>query len=125
MNYNGTNAKGAYRNRRVTLLEGSLIREEVLPSLADIYRDLRQVSSMTDGTLVSSDQSHLLRLARPKQFNSPSGAAQFVAGCSVSGNREWRLIGSDETLGIGSEDSDQSSEGRLTTLGRTCFSVFM
>jgi hypothetical protein len=43
--------------------------------------------------------SDMLKLVRSIRFNSPSGAAQFVAGCSVSGNREWRVAGSGVTLG--------------------------
>lgn len=97
MNYNGASAKALYHDKRVTLLEGSIVREETLPSLADNYRELRK-RSKADGTLVSTERPDLLRLTRSMAFSSPSGAAQFVAGCSVSGNRDW-LTDSGQTLG--------------------------
>lgn len=88
MKYNSAIARAVYRNGEVLLLEGSTVREEDLPSLAPPYCRLRG-ELRADGSLASSDRAGVLRLGRTLRFNSPSGAAQFVAGCSVSGNRDW------------------------------------
>jgi Domain of unknown function (DUF4357) len=100
MRYNGVHAKGRYLdlNNSITLLEGSTIRRESHESLSDTLRDLR-LQCQRNGRLVNTDDSEFLRVTKPIEFGSPSAAAQFVAGCSVSGNREWLLQSTQVPLG--------------------------
>lgn len=98
MAYNGTNAKALYNRGSVILLELSTICRPAQESLLEKYRSMRDECE-SDGRLVPNGESHFLKVTRPIQFHSPSGAAQFVAGCSVSGNREWRVDGTKQTLG--------------------------
>ncbi len=62
-----------------------------------MHRDRRK-ELLADAGLVRIDDG-LLRLTQDLKFDSPSGAAQFVAGCSVSGNRDWRIEGTGLPLG--------------------------
>jgi DNA primase len=96
--YNNARAQATYLHGRVTLLQGSTIRKRTYESLSDSSRALR-VQLQKDGTLKSADDPNLLLLTRDVAFESPSGAAQFVAGCSVSGNRDWLVDATQEPLG--------------------------
>lgn len=98
MTYNRTRAKAMYNRGRVVLLSGSVVMEKEHLSLSDAYsvprNDLRDkavlVPGRSRGTMVCM---------KDIPFRSPSGAAQFVAGCSVSGNREWVLEETGRPLG--------------------------
>jgi hypothetical protein len=85
-------AEAEYRNRKVTLLPGSTIRKEIHDSLADNIRDQRK-DALSKGQIVPSGDGDLYEVKTPIIFGSPSGAAQFVAGCSVNGLREWQIKG--------------------------------
>ncbi len=98
MTYNGARAKALYLGGPVVLLDGSTVRRSVLGSLAEGLRELRAKHEV-DGTLSATEQSDVLRLTRRIRFSSPSAAAQFVAGCSVSGNRDWQVDGRGCSLG--------------------------
>ena len=53
-----------------------------------------------DGSLsADEDSGPTLTVRKNMPFDSQSGAAQFVAGCAVSGNREWRVEDTGKTLG--------------------------
>jgi hypothetical protein len=90
MKYKDAEARGNYRGGSVMLLAGSTVRRPILDSLSDTLREMRKQRER-DGTLVSEDHPDLLRLTNAINFGSPSAAAQFVAGCSVSGNRDWHV----------------------------------
>jgi hypothetical protein len=97
MTHKGAQARGHFHNKRVTLSEGSTVCRATQESLQDAQRENRRCCE-SDGTLIDTDDPDLLKLAKPVSFASPSAAAEFVAGCSVSGNREWRLD-NGKTLG--------------------------
>src|SRR5271165_1922728 len=82
----------------VTLLGGSTVRREFLESLSDPLRELRQRCEK-DGRLVVFGGERLLKLTNSLTFRSPSAAAKFVAGCSVSGNIYWLVEPSRSPLG--------------------------
>jgi len=98
MTYMNSSARAFYNKGRVVVLAGSTIMSDTFPSLPSRYLELRK-TFLEQGKLKSSDVD-TLRLSEDIQFNSQSGAAQFVAGCSVSGNRDWRIKKSGETLGF-------------------------
>ncbi len=98
MNYEGAVAKANYGPRMVTLLEGSTVRREPLESLSDPLRELRQQCEK-DGRLVVVAGGQFLKLTNSLPFRSPSAAAKFVAGCSVSGNIYWLVEPSRSPLG--------------------------
>lgn len=98
MKYNGALAKGIFNNSSVTVLKGSTIRQQILDSLSDKLAEIRR-GYESDGTLVPTEESELLKLSRDIPFKSPSASAQFVAGCSVSGNRDWVLESTQQKLG--------------------------
>ena len=82
----------------VTLLEGSTVRREFLESLSDPLRELR-LKCEKEGRLVALAGERLLKLTKSLTFRSPSAAAKFVAGCSVSGNIYWLVEPSRSPLG--------------------------
>lgn len=98
MSYKNARATAAYDNKSVVIFAGSTIRRPTFDSLSDTLQDLRHQCE-ADGSLTKADDPDLLRLTKNMTFRSPSGAAQFVAGCSVSGNRDWVLKTSQEPLG--------------------------
>lgn len=98
MNYRNSHARAMYNGRRVVVLSGSKIMAETHKSLRDKDRELRE-RLRGEGTLVEDDTKGLLTLKKDVGFNSPSGAACFVAGCSVSGNRDWHIEDTDTPLG--------------------------
>ncbi|MEW8552660.1 MAG: DUF4357 domain-containing protein [Candidatus Thiodiazotropha sp.] len=98
MKYAGAEGRALYTKWRVTLLAGSTVKKNVWESLGESNKELR-AQCEGDGRLVPVDDGELLRLTKDLVFHSPSGAAQFVAGCSVSGNREWKVKTSGQSLG--------------------------
>jgi hypothetical protein len=98
MRYNGVQAKAVYLNKAVTLLEDSTIRRETHDSLSDALREMRRKYE-DNGSVVHANSPEFLKVTKPIRFGSPSAAAQFVAGCSVSGNREWALQTTQLPLG--------------------------
>lgn len=98
MAYNRVQAVALYQGGQVVLLEGSTVRSTMLASLAGRLRELR-TRYEAERVLVPDARSDLLKVARSIRFDSPSAAAQFVAGCSVSGNRDWHVEGDGRPLG--------------------------
>lgn len=99
MDYKNAQAEALYNEGRVIVLSGSTIMVEIHKSLNDKGRNLRQ-DHHRKGTIKEYDEKGLLKLTNDIKFNSPSGAAQFVAGCSVSGNRDWRIKDTGTLLGV-------------------------
>lgn len=97
MLYKRAKARGIYSEGRVVLQAGAVIGQETFPSLPAPLKERRDFL-IGDNSLVN-DTEGLLKLNRDLLFGSPSSAAQFVAGCSVSGNREWMVDGSGLQLG--------------------------
>jgi len=98
MSYGGSHAIAMYNLGWVVLKVGSTIRNQIHDSLSEAYSEMRR-ACLQDGRLELSSDPELLQLTEDIRFNSPSGAAQFVAGCSVSGNREWKLADGGDLLG--------------------------
>jgi hypothetical protein len=117
MSYEGAVAKAKYGPRIVTLLEGSTIRGAALESLSDPLRELRQRCEK-DGRLVVMPGEPLLKLTNSLAFRSPSAAAKFVAGCSVSGNIYWLVEPSRLALGQYLRRASRTS-GRLASSNPT------
>lgn len=97
MKYGKARARALYNRGWLRLLSGSTIVGVTGVSLPPVHRE-RRTELLADGGLVCTDDG-LLRLTQDIKFDSPSGAAQFVAGCSVSGNRDWRIEGTGLPLG--------------------------
>jgi hypothetical protein len=83
-------AEAEYKNGNVKLLAGSTIRKEIHESLPDNIRDKRN-ETLSKQQIVPSEDGDLYEVKAPIIFGSASAAAQFVAGCSVSGPREWQV----------------------------------
>jgi hypothetical protein len=92
MTYGEATAEAEYKNGNVNLLPGSTIRKEMHESLPDHIRDKRN-ETLSKRQIVLSEDGDLYEVKAPIIFGSPSAAAQFVAGCSVSGPREWQVKG--------------------------------
>jgi len=90
MTYGEAYAEAEYLGRKVKLHTNSTIRKQTHESLADNIKEIKQ-RTLTDGDIKDDQNKELYRVVKPIVFNSPSGAAQFVAGCSVSGPREWQV----------------------------------
>jgi Domain of unknown function (DUF4357) len=98
MRYNGVMATGRWHGRSMTVLRDSTVRRQIWDSLSENLTELRRTCEL-DGTLEPTGQPDLLRLTKDLRFPSPSASAQFVAGCSVSGNREWQVDPNGQPLG--------------------------
>jgi len=90
MPYAGAFARAVFREGRIMLEPGSTVKKQLYPSLTRSSRRLR-ADCFKDGRLKDVGDDGLLRLTQSVHFSTPSAAAQFVAGCSVNGNREWKL----------------------------------
>jgi hypothetical protein len=88
MTYNGTRAYARMSPRGCKVLADSTVRRAKHFSLATPWRRLRDQCE-ANGVLTPAQHPDLLVLTKDLVFPSPSAAAQFVAGCSVSGPREW------------------------------------
>ncbi|RKT47040.1 DUF4357 domain-containing protein [Thiocapsa rosea] len=95
--YGDASAKAEYIKGKVRLLPGSTIRKESKGSLNEATRK-RKTNALYTGDLKESSNPELLVVNTPIVFDSPSGAAYFVAGCSVSGPRDWEVVGHNLSL---------------------------
>lgn len=97
MSYGEASAEAEYLGRKVRILPGSTIRKESHESLGDNARR-RKEEAIAKKEIVPSENPKLYEVRVPLTFGSPSGAAYFVAGCSVSGPREWKVKGEGVSL---------------------------
>jgi hypothetical protein len=88
MHYNGTQAFAVVTPSGWRLLKGSTVLRAKHQSLKGGLRERREHCEAS-GTLTPAADPEFLTLTKDLEFRSPSAAAQFVAGCSVSGTREW------------------------------------
>jgi len=100
MTYDGVRAWAAEDGSGIVLLKGSTVKRETWDSL-DKSKTLARLRRETvrDGTLIATSDARVLGLTRELRFRSLSAAACFVAGCSVSGPREWRPVAAWRTDG--------------------------
>ena len=97
MTYAEASAQAECTGRKVTILPGSFVRKQIFESLHENVLQRRQETEKK-GILVSCNNPDLLEVKAAVTFTSPSAAAQFVAGCSVSGPREWQVKGKGISL---------------------------
>jgi len=90
-------AEAEYLGRSVRLLAGSTIRKASHESLGDHILQKKK-NAISKGDIVDSEDPDLYKVIKPITFGSPSAAVQFVAGCSVSGPREWQVKGKGKSL---------------------------
>lgn len=90
MTYGEAYAEAEYLGRKVKLHENSTIRKETHESLGEHIKEIKQ-RAINKGEIIEDRNQKLYKVVKPILFGSPSGAAQFVAGCSVSGPREWQI----------------------------------
>ena len=98
MSYNGGQSSRGLQVWSSASSGDSKVRRPIFDFLSDTLRELRQQKER-DGTLAEDKDPELLRLTKALRFGSPSAAAQFVAGCSVSGNRDWHAAKTNTPLG--------------------------
>ncbi len=97
MTYGDACAEAEYFGKSVRILAGSTMNRISYHSLADHIED-RKRKAVNDGEVSPSSNEELYEIKRPITFNSPSAAACFVAGCSVSGPREWQVKDNGKSL---------------------------
>lgn len=97
MAYGDATAQAEYFDNKVRVLVGSSIRKNSFGSLIDSAKK-RKDEAITKGEIELSRNPELYEVKRPIIFSSPSGAACFVAGCAVSGPKEWKVSGEDISL---------------------------
>jgi len=97
MTYGEAFAEAEYFGKNVRVLAGSTINKVSYQSLADHIED-RKTKAINEGEVALSSNHELYEVKRPITFNSPSAAACFVAGCSVSGPREWQVKDKGKSL---------------------------
>jgi len=90
MEYGDAIARAEYSGKQVRILAGSTIRKQTYESLGDHILEMRN-DAIKNGVLAQGVKQDLFEVKAPITFRSSSGAAQFVAGCSVSGPREWKV----------------------------------
>lgn len=77
------NAKAIYKDGRLTVLEGSKIKEKS----KTVYKRNKQALSYREDKTIVNDE---LVLLKDVTFNSPSTAAQFVVDSSRNGWKDWK-----------------------------------
>lgn len=97
MKINDARARATISDGKITVLSGSTINLQTHPSLAPIALELRK-KLLGNGSLSQNGAKTLLMHINQK-FGSLSAAAQFVAGSSVSGPREWHLEETGQSFG--------------------------
>ncbi|ESQ17049.1 MAG: DUF4357 domain-containing protein [Thiohalocapsa sp. PB-PSB1] len=97
MTYAEASATATCIGRKVTVLPGSFVRKKIFESMHENVQQRRKEAEAS-GILVPCQDSELLEVTEEVPFASPSAAAQFVAGCSVSGPREWQISGKGVSL---------------------------
>jgi hypothetical protein len=90
MTYDGVCAWAVESGADVVVLADSTVKRETYSSLSKSQREFRALSER-NGTLIPMPDPGFLKLTRDVRFPSKSAAAVFVAGCSVSGPREWKF----------------------------------
>jgi len=91
-------ARARYCDGSLWVLRGSIISPVERKSLINKWRNLRQrLRDQNDLSIHHPDDA--LVLGRDIKFKSPSGAACFVVGYSVNGNRSWVVEQSGESFG--------------------------
>ena len=90
MEYEDAIARAEYSEKQVRILAGSTIRKETYESLGDHILEMRN-DAIKNGVLAQGVKQNLFEVKAPITFRSSSAGAQFVAGCSVSGPREWKV----------------------------------
>ena len=97
MAYGDATAQAEYIEKNVRVLVGSSIRKHSFDSLSDNSKE-RKAEAIRNGEIELSQNTGLYVVKVPITFSSPSGAACFVAGCAVSGPKEWKVRGQDISL---------------------------
>jgi hypothetical protein len=90
MTYGGVLAQGAESGSVFVVSADSTVKRATHSSLSKSQRELRALYE-GNGTLIPTADPRFLKLTRDLPFRTTSAAAVFVAGCSVSGPREWKL----------------------------------
>ncbi|MFV8755107.1 GIY-YIG nuclease family protein [Nannocystaceae bacterium ST9] len=88
MSGTGYNAHAVVRGGQLVVLQGSLARKQEAPSLSASSRALR--AELIDAEVLAAIETGL-QFTQDYAFDSPSGAAQAIAGASVNGRITWRL----------------------------------
>ena len=95
--YGAATAKAEYLGHEVRLMPGSTIKRQSHGSLNAATKQ-RKKQALANGEILEATNPELYEVKSPLVFNSPSGAAYFVAGCSVSGPRDWQVVGTNKSL---------------------------
>lgn len=95
--YGAASARAEYLGNEVRLLPGSTIKMQSHDSLNAATIE-RKMEALKKGQITASEIFELYEVKSPMLFNSPSAAAYFVAGCSVSGPRDWQVLGTGKSL---------------------------
>ncbi len=90
MTYGEAIAQAEYVGSSIQILAGSTIRKKSHDSLNDHAKEMKS-EAINKGEIAPSANPELYEVKTPIAFGSPSGAACFVAGCSVSGPKEWKV----------------------------------
>lgn len=97
MKYAEASAEAECIGHKVKVLQGSYVRKQTFASIHENVFS-RRTEALKKGELMPCGNPELLEVKVPITFGSPSAAAQFVAGCSVSGPREWQIKGKGVSL---------------------------
>jgi hypothetical protein len=97
MTYAKASANAQCVGQKVTILPGSFVRKQILESMPENVQQTRHEAEAS-GVLVPCSNPKFLEVTREVLFTSPSAAAQFVAGCSVNGLRQWQVQGKGISL---------------------------
>lgn len=84
-------AKGRLVSDGFVILKDSLIRSEIVPSMAESSLPSQRVKLVTSGILIAEGDSY--RFTEDYLFRTPSGAACMVLGRTANGWQEWKTEG--------------------------------
>ena len=83
---NGIKAYGVYDGDKFQILEGSEINFTKLANIEKYNRQRKEL--LSKGDIVQQDGRYILRVTL--EFNTPSGAGEFILGGSINGWAEWK-----------------------------------
>lgn len=84
--YGGVDARGEYKNGEVIVIEGSELDKETTDGFEERY-GLQRKELVEDGTIVEKDEKLVFNKDHP--FDSPSQAANIIAGTRLNGWEYW------------------------------------
>lgn len=108
-NYGDSIAKGIFQDGEILVLKGSTISSSVTASFGS-KGELMRSSFLEKGVITVDPVTNEISFTEDHLFGSPSAAAKFIGGTSLSGWVYWRLEETGQTLAEWRDSQTEESE---------------